>query len=71
MRGLDEPLGAAAFHERYLQQNLRWLAYTRRRKLQLGIEAHRLPGLNSWVTQQRALQTAPKVNGDDTPVRFT
>jgi hypothetical protein len=68
---MDEPLGGTAYHERHLRQHERWLAYTRRRKLQLGIEAHRLPGLNSWVTQQRALQTAPKVNGDHATVRFT
>ena len=57
---LDQPLGTAAYHSRYLHQIERWLNYTRRVKLRLGVEAHRAPGLNAWVTQHRALQKPPK-----------
>ena len=57
---MDQPLGGEAYHNRYLHQDQRWQAYTKRLKLRLGIEAHRSPGLNSWITQERALQKTPK-----------
>jgi len=55
---LDAPLGTAAYHWRYVHQNERWLHYTRRLKLRYGIEANRSPGLNRWVTQERALKNS-------------
>ena len=61
---MDQPLGGAPYHQRYLLANQRWLAYSRHRKLQLGVEEHRTPGLNTWLTHQRALKMQPKVNGD-------
>jgi len=44
-----------------VHQNERWLNYTRRLKIRYGIEAYRNPGLNRWVTQERALKT-PFIN---------
>ena len=56
---LDQPLGGQAYHSRYLHQDQRWQAYTRRLKLRFGIEANRAPGLNTWATEQRALKKTP------------
>ena len=57
---LDAPLGGAAYHNRYVHHNERWLHYTRRLKLRYGVEAHRAPGLNSWLTLKRGLEKTPK-----------
>ena len=60
MDHLDAPLGGPPYHNRYLQHHERWMHYTRRLKLRLGLETHRAPGLNSWVTLQRGLEKTPK-----------